>query len=383
MRRPKHTISALAAPPSAICQHSATLQATLDPTDVNAAAARMAAIVETWFAGHQRPLPWRMQYDPYHVWVSEVMLQQTRMEVVLGGYFQRFIERFPNVQTLAAASEDEVVTAWSGLGYYRRARMLRDGAVHVVQQLGGIVPGDVETLLTVPGIGRYTAGAIASIAHQNAAPIVDGNVARIAARLFAIEAPLGSPALMRAAWLHAEQLVSACSDPRALNQGLMEIGALICRPRNPLCLTCPLQKECIAFATNRMDELPLPKAKAETRALRIPLYVITDSDGGVLMRREEGKLMTDLYHLPHGNTALLGGVPLTVIPGTLLGTVRHTVTTRRIEFEVYEAELPPIVRDAPGEYAWITDLSAVPHPSYVRKALALALRQKATGKREK
>ena len=308
------------------------------------------------------------------------MLQQTRMEVVLG-YFERFLARFPTVAALAAATDDDVVTAWSGLGYYRRARMLRQGALHVMQNLGGTVPADLPTLLTIPGIGRYTAGAIASIAHGRKAPIVDGNVARITARLFAIEAPLGSPTLMREAWLYAQELVSACRDPRAFNQGLMEIGALVCRPAKPLCLICPLRSDCAAFATGRTEELPLPKTKAETRALTIPLYVITDGHGAVLMRREEGKLMTDLFHLPHGNDALLGGPTLAITRGELVGTFRHTITDRRIEFQVFEAALESAIHDAPGEYAWISDLMTVPHPSYVRKALAI--RQKAKGKSRK
>src|SRR3954471_4757203 len=220
----------------------------------------LASLTEKWFRKHQRPLPWRAAYDPYGVWVSEVMLQQTRMEVVLG-YYERFMTRFPDVAALAAASFDDVTAAWSGLGYYRRARMLRDGAVDVMARFGGTIPKSIDELMTIAGIGRYTAGAIASIAHGQRAPIVDGNVARIMARLFAIEAPLGSPALMREAWLRAEELVSSSKAPRDFNQGLMELGALICTPRNPSCGRCPLRKHCAAFLTDRVDALPQPKAK--------------------------------------------------------------------------------------------------------------------------
>ena len=149
-------------------------------------ASRLARKTERWFARNQRPLPWRDGYDPYHVWVAEIMAQQTRMEVVLA-YFDRFLERFPTLAALADASDDDVTTAWSGLGYYRRARMLRDGARTVRERFGGTIPRDVETLLEIPGIGPYTAGAIASIAFDEAAPIVDGNVARVLARLFADE----------------------------------------------------------------------------------------------------------------------------------------------------------------------------------------------------
>src|SRR3954454_4517759 len=211
--------------------------------------------IERWFAVHQRPLPWREAYDPYHVWVSEVMLQQTRMEVVLG-YFERFISRFPDIKRLASSAENDVLAAWSGLGYYRRARMLREGAIAVAER--GSMPETVDELMTIPGIGRYTAGAIASIAFGRRAPIVDGNVKRVVARLFGDE---DDP------WGRAEALVNACDDSRKLNQGLMELGALICTPRNPSCDACPVQKHCVAFAMDLVDELPQPKAKPATREL--------------------------------------------------------------------------------------------------------------------
>jgi A/G-specific adenine glycosylase len=320
---------------------------------------RVARRIETWFARHQRPLPWRDGYDPYRVWLSEIMLQQTRVDVVLP-YFARFLERFPDVDTLAAASDDEVTAAWSGLGYYRRARMLRDGARVVVSQFDGVVPSTVEALLQIPGIGRYTAGAIASIAFEQRAPIVDGNVARVVSRIFATDDD---------AWPIAQALVDAAESPRALNQGLMELGALLCTPRNPACLLCPARKECIAANTGRVDEFPRAKPKKITRELNIPLFIILDRQGRVLMRRETGELMTGMYHLPHGNTSLLGGTPLDA-SGQLLGVVKHTVTNRKIDFVVYRATLSR----APRGYEWIaiSALDALPHPSYVRKALRLA-----------
>ena len=325
---------------------------------------RIARRIEAWFRRHQRPLPWRETYDPYMVWISEVMLQQTRMEVVLK-YYGRFLERFPTLAALAAATDHDVMATWSGLGYYRRARMLRAGAADVMTRFGGVIPSKVEDLLTIPGIGRYTAGAIASVAHRARAPIVDGNVARIVARLFATE---GDP------WAHAEALVKACGEPRDFNQGLMEIGALICKPRNPSCLLCPVREDCVARATGRVDELPRPKEKKETRAMRIALYVVSDRKGRILMRRESGPLMNAMYHLPHGDTSLLGGEPLDLVPGPLLGTVRHTITTRRIAFDVYEATLGAKTN---RDYQWIDPLALedVPHPSYVAKALALVSTQ--------
>jgi A/G-specific adenine glycosylase len=320
-------------------------------------ASTLSRKTERWFARNQRPLPWRANYDPYEVWVVEVMAQQTRMEVVVP-YFSRFLQRFPTLSALAAASDDDVTAAWSGLGYYRRARMLRDGARAVMARFGGTIPRDVEELVEIPGIGRYTAGAIASIAFDEAAPIVDGNVARVLSRVFADDSD---------AWTRAEEIVRAAKSPRNVNQGLMELGALLCKPKNPLCHACPLLDDCAAYATNRIADFPRPKKRQETRELRIALYLVTDRRGRVLMRRESGPLMNAMFHLPHGNTALLPAAPLDVAPRQRLGAFRHTVTNRRIEFEVFSATAKK-TRD----YAWIDPASDFPHPSYVRKALRLA-----------
>jgi A/G-specific adenine glycosylase len=319
---------------------------------------RIARSLERWFGKHQRPLPWRATYRPYHVWVSEVMAQQTRMEVVLG-YFDRFVKRFPDVAALAAASEDEVTAIWSGLGYYRRARMLREGAIDVVARFDGELPSDASALMSIRGIGRYTAGAIASIAFDRRAPIVDGNVARVLARVQGTEDP----------WTHAEALVHACRSPRMMNQALMELGATICTPRNTRCMECPLRRDCIAFTTDRIHELPAPRERKAARRLHIPLYLVTDARGRVLMRRERGPLMTAMLHLPHGNTALFDAVPLSVAAPRSIGSFQHTITTRRITFEVFAAR----ARLRAG-YEWVNpeEIRDFPHPSYVTKALKIA-----------
>ena len=318
----------------------------------NSVAIHIARKIERWFALHQRPLPWRGGYDPWHVWVSEVMLQQTRMEVVLG-YFERFIRRFPDVASLAAATDDEVTAHWSGLGYYRRARMLRDGARDVCERFGGAIPRDVASLQRIAGIGRYTAGAIASIAFDERAPIVDGNVRRVVARIFGTD---DDP------WPLAEELVRRAQSPRILNQGLMELGALICKPAVPLCLVCPVRRDCRALAEGRVEELPAKRATKESISVEVALYLVRDAAGRVLMRRERG-----LFRLPDD------GARLRVRRAAFLGTFRHTIMTRRIEFHLFEAKLTSIADG--DEYAWIdpATLAAIPHPSYVRKALRLVL----------
>jgi A/G-specific adenine glycosylase len=334
----------------------------------------LVSLVERWFRKHQRPLPWRENYEPYRVWVSEVMAQQTRIDVVLA-YFARFVERFPTVEALAAASDDDVTAAWSGLGYYRRARMLRAGAIAVRERFGGRLPRGVNELQTIPGVGRYTAGAIASIAYGQREAIVDGNVARVLARLFAIDAPLASPALMRGAWERATALVALSKSPRDFNQGLMEIGALICTPRKPACTRCPLRADCAALAAGRTEELPRAKAKTVTREMTISLYVVTNR-GRVMMQREKGELMRDMFHLPHGDTSLLTGKPLRIRGAKLVGSFRHTVTTRRITFNVFRVGAPASGArpgaGAPTHWVRPIDLRNIPHPSYVRKALQLA-----------
>ena len=298
------------------------------------------------------------------------MLQQTRMEVVLR-YFAPFVARFPDVRALAATTKDEVLAAWSGLGYYRRAQMLHAGASDVVERFGGVIPADPKALQSIAGIGRYTAGAIASIAYGERAAIVDGNVARVFSRLFAIEEPLGSPSLMTAAWREAEQLVSTCKDPRAFNQGLMELGALVCTPQQPACHVCPIQANCRAYATDRVQAFPLPKARRVATRMVVPLYLIDDGFGRFLMRRERGALMTSMLHLPHGSNDLLGGSVLPVVEKELIGSFRHTITTRNVEFRLHRAELRGIADS--GDFEWVnpSDLPRLPHPSYVAKALTL------------
>lgn len=338
---------------------------------VSKRAKSIVAALEQWFEREHRPLPWRDGYDPYRVLVSEFMLQQTRMEVVLD-YFPRFIAKFPTVAALAAAPESEVLAAWSGLGYYRRARMLREAAVAIVAVHGGTVPREIDVLAKLPGLGRYTAGAVASIGFDRRAPVVEGNVTRLLARLDALEAPVGSAALTKALWQRSTELVGLARSPRNFNQAMMEYGALVCRPQNPRCGECAVSSFCEGRA--RSGELPAKREAEASRRLVVPLFLVADGRGRVLMRREGGKLMKDMFHLPHGVTSLLPGEILDATPRALLGRFAHSITNRRVEFEVFEAELSAAsVRDG-EEYAWIdpADLDAVPHPSYVRKALRIA-----------
>jgi A/G-specific adenine glycosylase len=331
----------------------------------------LTATLERWFRDAHRLLPWRERYDAWEIWVSEVMLQQTRVEVVVP-YFRRFIERFPRLEELAAADLDEVVRLWSGLGYYRRARMLHDGARHVVEMHGGRIPAEVEELRRIPGIGRYTAGAISSIAFDRAAPIVDGNVARLLSRLHRIEGIAGSAPFDSIVWQRAAEIASSAASPRSANQALMELGAMICRPLAPACGVCPVAAFCQSRIAGEVDRFPAKKPRAVQVAMTIPLFVVRNG-GRILLIREESRLMNGLFHLPHGSAVLTSDRRALFIEGRALGSFRHTVTNRKILFELVDAVAGERLAEAAAEAAWVSheELAEYPHPSYVKKAFAI------------
>ncbi|NOY92498.1 MAG: A/G-specific adenine glycosylase [Deltaproteobacteria bacterium] len=251
------------------------------------------------FDAHARDMPWRRTRDAYAIWVSEIMLQQTRVETVIP-YYERFIERFPTPQALAEAHEDEVLAAWSGLGYYRRARLLHAGVREVVASYGGSVPEDAEARLALPGIGRYTAGAIGSIAFGKQEPLVDGNVARVLSRIFLIDSPLGRADTQRALWAKAEQLVRG-ERPGDLNQALMEHGATVCTPKSARCDECPLRQVCGAHAEGRVEELPVPRAKKAPREQHLVAVAATSGRGAqrcIWLVKSQQALFGGLFGLP-------------------------------------------------------------------------------------
>lgn len=262
------------------------------------------AEVEAWFRRERRRLPWRepagdgRSRDPYHALVSEFMLQQTQVSRVLEK-FPLFIQRFPSVECLARADEHDVLALWSGLGYYRRARSLHAAAKAVVERFGGRVPAEVEELVTLPGVGRYTAGAISSIAFGRPAPIVDGNVARVLMRIEGRDAPQTDPETVNWCWRRAGELATAAEDPAAFNEGLMELGATVCTPRAPRCLYCPVRERCVAFATDRQDEIPPPKPRARQSELHAAVVLIRGAGGRLLVeRRPSVGLWASLWQAP-------------------------------------------------------------------------------------
>ena len=252
-----------------------------------------------WYRGAARDLPWRRTTDPYAIWVSEIMLQQTRVQTVIP-YFTRFMERFPTPRALAEAEEDSVLSLWSGLGYYRRARLLHRGVREVVAYYGGTVPDDPDALRSLPGVGRYTAGAIGSIAFDKEEPIVDGNVGRVLCRIHAIQTPLGSAETTRRLWSEAERLVQG-PEPGALNQALMELGATLCRPTQPQCLLCPVRVDCKAHARGQVERLPIPRTRKPPRPVRCTAVVATIDRGAarkVWLVRGAHTLFSGLWSVP-------------------------------------------------------------------------------------
>ncbi len=249
-----------------------------------------------WFATNRRDLPWRNHPTPYHVWLSEVILQQTRVNQG-HDYYLRFVERWPTVEALAQASEEEVLKMWQGLGYYSRARNLHHCAKQVMEQYGGLFPADYTKLRQLKGIGDYTAAAIASIAFNLPHAVVDGNVYRVLSRLFDIETPININAGQQLFARLADELLNR-EQPSLHNQALMEFGALHCTPQNPNCLYCPLQSQCLAFAHQTVAQRPvkLAKTKVTTRYFN---YLILRIDESIYLRKRSGNdIWKNLYDFP-------------------------------------------------------------------------------------
>lgn len=349
-----------------------------------------AALLLKWYDRERRELPWRYApgttADPYRVWLSEIMLQQTTVKAVLP-YFERFLARFPDVEALAAADQEDVLKLWAGLGYYSRARNLHACARAVVERHGGSFPSTETELLDLPGIGPYTAAAVAAIAFGRRATPVDGNVERVVARLFAIEEPLpaAKPELRR--------LAATLTPPERAGdfaQAMMDLGATICSPKRPSCLMCPLQDACRARAAGIEAELPARSVKAE-RPLRHGIaFLGVREDGCVLLRKrpEEGLLagMTEVPSTawidePPPVAEALRAAPVRADWWLVPGLVEHTFTHFRLELMVYRAV---IANDAsltfwadPRRCRWIPrrDLHAEALPSVMRKVIAHGMRE--------
>lgn len=251
-----------------------------------------------WFARNQRELPWRKNYEPYQVWISEIMAQQTQMDRVIT-YYKRWMESFPDIHSLAAATEDQVLKCWEGLGYYSRARNIHKAAHILVTKYNGMIPMGRKELLSLPGIGPYTAGAIASIAYEQDEPVVDANVERIFARLFNVDLIPGSPEAKREYWQKAEAILPK-GKARAFNQALMELGALICKAKQPDCPQCPIAQHCLALQYNLVEQRPVPKKGSKTIPIDMATGVLYHQGRVFIQQRLAEDVWGSLWEFPGG-----------------------------------------------------------------------------------
>jgi A/G-specific adenine glycosylase len=262
----------------------------------------ISSVLTDWYRLHKRDLPWRNTRSPYRIWLSEIILQQTRVNQGLQ-YYLRFVEKFPEVSDLAAASQDEVMKLWQGLGYYSRARNLHETARIIASQGQGAFPASYKELLKMKGIGPYTAAAVASLAYDEPVAVVDGNVLRVISRLFAISDPVDSPAGRSAIDEIAMKLLDV-HEPGTHNQAMMELGAMVCLPRNPLCETCPVESRCIARQRGIVHEFPVKLEKRKPRSRYLTYLFFRDSHGNTLIRKRSGKdIWHSLYEFPLVETA--------------------------------------------------------------------------------
>lgn len=297
-----------------------------------------------WYARARRDLPWRRTRDPYAIWVSETMLQQTRVETARP-YWERFVRELPTVQSLAEAPESRVLALWSGLGYYRRARMMHAAAKRVVAEHGGRLPADREALRSLEGVGAYTAGAIASIAFGRRAALVDGNVARVLARLFAVTDDVKSAGGSARMWRLAERLVeglAAGQEPGDWNQALMELGATVCTPREPACDRCPAAALCEARRRGIASELPRVARKQEPTAQQRVAIVLSSERAVLLARRCSDALFGGLWEPPSaegGLPALAARLGVDASRLRAAGQVVHVLSHRRLRVDVVRGPL--------------------------------------------
>ena len=359
--------------------------AAIEPETSSPAAASRAERLLAWYDRHARVLPWRISPservrgrlpDPYHIWLSEIMLQQTTVEAVKP-YFRTFVARWPDVTSLAAAETDGVMKAWAGLGYYSRARNLKKCADAIVAEHGGAFPDEFHELIKLPGIGRYTAAAIAAIAFDRPEAVVDGNVERVTSRLFAIAKPLPQA---KAEITEAVQNMLPTSRPGDFAQAMMDLGATICTPRRPACLPCPLNTDCAALKAGDPEFYPVRPAKAERPARRGAAFVAIRSDGAVLVRkRPESGLLGGMTEVPTtGWTARADGetgVGAAPFPADWrrAGSVSHVFTHFSLELAVFRADVGAI--PAPGGCWWSLpgELMGEALPTVMKKVIEAAI----------
>lgn len=338
-----------------------------------------------WFSEHRRELPWRASRDPYRVWIAEIMLQQTRIAAVLP-YYESFLSRFPNARSLADARQEEVLKLWSGLGYYSRARNLHAAAKEIVAQHGGEFPRTLDVALALPGIGRYTAAAVLSIAYDVPLAVLDGNVARVLARLGALRGDLREPKRWQSLAAIAQQLL-ASESPGDWNQALMELGETVCTPQSPSCESCPIARSCRAQALGLTAEIPEPRKKRAPVSIRIAAAILRDPRGRTILVRDPGAhdhvLFSRMWQFPavevarNAKSELANHVRATLGIETPslepLPATRHGVTYRNIALLPFLAKVAELPKRPRTRVLPLDRLAQIPVSSATRKIAAAAI----------
>lgn len=336
-----------------------------------------------WFAKHQREMPWRGIDDPYRIWVSEVMLQQTQVKKVVE-YYERFTQRFPDVEQLAAASLQEVLKMWEGMGYYARARNLHKASQIIVKEYNGEITNHYATFRKLPGIGDYSAAAVQSIAFNKPYAAVDGNIKRVLARLFLIVTPINDSSAAKTFQHKADELLEK-KEPGQFNQAMMELGATVCRPKSPTCLVCPVNLYCDAFQTARQDEFPIRKKSERVPEHHLAAGVIFKGDQVLLVQRPLDGLLGGLWEFPNGQIAenetaeeaciryITDDANLVVTNLKYLTRVRHAFTHFKIVVDVFQCDYlsGEVVMNGPIDAKWVnlSNLKDYPLPSATHKML--------------
>jgi len=357
---------------------------------------RLAEMLLAWYRSHARPLPWRNTTDPYAIWVSEIMLQQTQVKTVLP-YWQRWMQALPNLEALASAHPDRLHKLWEGLGYYRRVRLMQQAAQIILRDHAGHFPTDHSAVLALPGIGRYTAGAICSIAFNQPTPILDGNVIRVLTRVFGLGGDPRQKELQNQLWDLAGHFVAAaarlpkevgvnraCSD---INQALMELGALVCLPQAPLCSSCPWQQSCQALRTGRTHLLPESAPRERAQARRFLALVWEQTNRVLACQRPAGVVNAHLWEFPNverpgtgawAEEEFLAGFGLKPSDVEATWTLRHAITRYRITLRALHVRSPVESAALASSHVWLRlpELEALALTSAHRKVSTHFLRRK-------
>jgi A/G-specific adenine glycosylase len=321
----------------------------------------------TWFARNARDLPWRRTRDPYAIWVSEIMLQQTQVKTVLP-YWERWMTALPTVRALAGAGQGTVLKLWEGLGYYTRARNMQRASKIILAEYDGNFPERFDDVLALPGIGRYTAGAICSIAFSQPRPILDGNVIRVLTRVFGIAGDPRERTVNERLWSLAEQLVTrAAKYPGTLNQALMELGAIVCTAKNPRCEVCPLATQCIAFKTNRIHKFPQIAKRAPATARTFHAFVFNKRGRFLVRQRPAGVVNAHLWEFP--NEEIQSSSRNGIGAAEPFCTIKHSITRYRMTLKAFKVTNAASFFANNGQWLPLTKLHTLPFASAHKRIL--------------